>query len=98
MSDADILNLLPVTQDGCQTMRTERERQMGLVSFEESLEATAKTTSAFHKPAVVDPAVANGTEEQVEQINDEGITGPICHIRLYIALAKRGLFEKVSQW
>lgn len=98
VSDADILNLLPITQDGCQVIRTENEREMGLASFEESLEATARTTSAFHKPAVLDPALANGTEEQVEQINDERITGPICHIRLYVALAKRGLFDKVLQW
>ncbi|TEB13593.1 hypothetical protein FA13DRAFT_1805737 [Coprinellus micaceus] len=98
VSDVDILNLLPITQGGCQVIRTEKEREMGFASFEESLEATARTTSAFHKPAVLDPALANGTEEQVEQINDERITGPICHIRLYVTFARRGLFDKVLQW
>ena len=30
VSDVDILNLLPITQDGCQAMKTEKERERGV--------------------------------------------------------------------
>jgi hypothetical protein len=36
-------------------------------------------------------------EEQVLEIHDEVLTGPIAHVRLLISLAKRGCFEKVAQ-
>ena len=36
-------------------------------------------------------------EEQVLEIHDEVLTGPIAHVRLLTSLAKRGLFERVAQ-
>ena len=53
----------------------------------------------FQKPGGMAQApFVTGKEDALIQINEARLTSPIAHIRMFVALAKRGLFQKVQQW
>lgn len=97
ITDVDLLNLLPISHAGCQVVKTERDVQDS-DSFDEAAEAIERTSVAYHNASKSDRTMVTGKEDLVLQINDEVITGPICHIHMLVALAKRGLLQKVHQW
>ncbi|KAF6757661.1 hypothetical protein DFP72DRAFT_845614 [Ephemerocybe angulata] len=100
LTDGDLLKLLGIGNSACQVIKTEHNllgfQDESLVDAAEVIERQAE---AFDKPNRADPVgKLDKNAEHVLQINDEGVTGPTCQLRLYVALAKRGLFEKVQQW
>jgi hypothetical protein len=68
--------------------------------FKAIAEISERHEDTVYRARPTDPSRGDDDHEgeMILQINEEVLTGPICHIRILVALAKRGLFEKVQQW
>ncbi|KAJ2932232.1 hypothetical protein H1R20_g4842, partial [Candolleomyces eurysporus] len=99
ITDTDLLNLLPITHSACQIVKKEDDVRGGQGTLKDLAEIVERKHLTFYKCGRTDRTVVLSSKEEEEllEIHDEVLTGPIAHLRLLISLAKRGLFEKVAQ-
>ncbi|RXW17300.1 hypothetical protein EST38_g8551 [Candolleomyces aberdarensis] len=98
ISDVDLLNLLPITHAACQEVKDDDE--VDDEDFKALAELEERHSDTIYRAGSRDPTRDDDDNEGdfILQINEEVLTGPICHIRILVSLAKRGIFEKVQQW
>ncbi|KAJ2932230.1 hypothetical protein H1R20_g4848, partial [Candolleomyces eurysporus] len=97
VSDVDLLNLLPITRAACQEVKDDDDIEDE--DFKALAELEERDSDTIYRSGSRDPTRDDDDEgEVILQINEEVLTGPICHIRILVSVAKRGIFEKVQQW
>ena len=94
ISNSDLLNFLPITQEVCQPEIPLNKKSKDLVYLAECGEAHAQS---FSKPTL-ENIHGKTDHEEILQINEMVIEGPTSHIRLLISLAKRGILDEVARW